>query len=651
MANRYWVGGTGTWDATSTTNWSDVSGGVGGASAPTSVDDVYFDSLSNATAYTATVDSTFIGTASVSGSTLLTVTAVTKGTLAVGQTVYRSTGLNAVYRPFTIISLGTGTGGVGTYTVSGTLSFTSSTIRSGFPQFNNLNIQGPTLGNVTVAGSSPLFCYGSIILPSTGFTSTFGGDINYLSSNQNNTITYNGNIFGIAVFGGTGGWVLGSAFTPIQSNAQSIFIYNGTFDTAGYSITAGSIIIAGSNAKKIYLRSSTITITQSYQPLYVDNTNTTFDAGTSNIIFGGNTYYQPCFGGTGGVTYYNITLNTAVCQFATQNTFNNITLLPRSALTLSANITINGTLSSNNTTPYRNSILSSDLLTQRTIICSNFNISNTNFRYINMSNNCSGTNLGDVGGNSNITFPAAKTVYWNNTVGGSWTGNFWALVDGGNVNYDNFPLPQDTVKFTNTGVGSGSTISIVSENSQAQGTVDFSQVTVPFTYLFAKDYSATSFIGWPRMILGDFLLSSSMTLTSDVSSASFNFRGVNKIQTFNTAGKTLAQSVSFWGVNSTLNIIGNLTTPGTFSVGTGILNTNNNAITTAAFASSNTLSRSLNLGTSTVTLTGTGTVWDTSTATNLTLDAANSTIVLQNAGDQTFAGGGLTYGKLKVKSP
>jgi hypothetical protein len=42
MANRYWVGGSGTW-GTTTTNWSATSGGSSGASAPTSADDVFFD--------------------------------------------------------------------------------------------------------------------------------------------------------------------------------------------------------------------------------------------------------------------------------------------------------------------------------------------------------------------------------------------------------------------------------------------------------------------------------------------------------------------------------------------------------------------------------------------------------------------------------
>lgn len=54
MANRYWVGGSGTWDTSTTTHWSDTSGGSGGFSVPTSADDVFFDSNSNATAYSLT---------------------------------------------------------------------------------------------------------------------------------------------------------------------------------------------------------------------------------------------------------------------------------------------------------------------------------------------------------------------------------------------------------------------------------------------------------------------------------------------------------------------------------------------------------------------------------------------------------------------
>lgn len=46
MANRYWVGGTGTWDGSSTANWSTTSGGASGASAPTSADAALIDANS-----------------------------------------------------------------------------------------------------------------------------------------------------------------------------------------------------------------------------------------------------------------------------------------------------------------------------------------------------------------------------------------------------------------------------------------------------------------------------------------------------------------------------------------------------------------------------------------------------------------------------
>lgn len=56
--DRYWVGGSGNWDASTTTNWSATSGGASGASVPTSSDNVIFDAASNAVGYTVTVTAT-----------------------------------------------------------------------------------------------------------------------------------------------------------------------------------------------------------------------------------------------------------------------------------------------------------------------------------------------------------------------------------------------------------------------------------------------------------------------------------------------------------------------------------------------------------------------------------------------------------------
>ena len=46
MATRYWVGGTGTWDASDTTHWAATSNGTPGASVPGSSDAVIFDANS-----------------------------------------------------------------------------------------------------------------------------------------------------------------------------------------------------------------------------------------------------------------------------------------------------------------------------------------------------------------------------------------------------------------------------------------------------------------------------------------------------------------------------------------------------------------------------------------------------------------------------
>lgn len=64
MANRYWVGGTGSWDDTA--HWSATSGGSSGASAPSSSDSVYFDANSGGGVVT-TKNGMVAGTFSLAG--------------------------------------------------------------------------------------------------------------------------------------------------------------------------------------------------------------------------------------------------------------------------------------------------------------------------------------------------------------------------------------------------------------------------------------------------------------------------------------------------------------------------------------------------------------------------------------------------------
>lgn len=94
MANRYWVGGTGTWSSTNTTNWSATSGGSGGASVPTSSDKVYFDANSGAGFPTVTIANGYTAVCyafSKSGSGITITSNSYQGSLTIGDT---SGGLN-----------------------------------------------------------------------------------------------------------------------------------------------------------------------------------------------------------------------------------------------------------------------------------------------------------------------------------------------------------------------------------------------------------------------------------------------------------------------------------------------------------------------------------------------------------------------------
>ncbi len=60
MADRYWVGGNGTWSSTNITNWSATSGGAGGESVPTDSDRVLFDANSGSSFAQCTIENGYV---------------------------------------------------------------------------------------------------------------------------------------------------------------------------------------------------------------------------------------------------------------------------------------------------------------------------------------------------------------------------------------------------------------------------------------------------------------------------------------------------------------------------------------------------------------------------------------------------------------
>lgn len=117
MATYYWVGGSGTWNGASTTNWSASSGGAGGAGVPNSADTVIFDDNSGTgTATTAsgavcaslTMNSTNLVLKLGANLTAGTSTTLTKGTINLDTFTYTTPDFSSNNSNIRSIQFGTG---------------------------------------------------------------------------------------------------------------------------------------------------------------------------------------------------------------------------------------------------------------------------------------------------------------------------------------------------------------------------------------------------------------------------------------------------------------------------------------------------------------------------------------------------------------
>ena len=146
MATIYWVGGTGTWDTSSTAHWSTSSGGAGGTAFPPSsaADSAVFDANSGSGTVTVnTISSTTASTVSFNNPNL----------------VFSVTGPFAISSSFTLTA--------GSLSIS-TSSFTAASLLS-----NNSNTRSIDLGSSTVllSGATAIDFTNSTGLTFTGGTS------------------------------------------------------------------------------------------------------------------------------------------------------------------------------------------------------------------------------------------------------------------------------------------------------------------------------------------------------------------------------------------------------------------------------------------------------------------------------------------------
>lgn len=555
MANRYWVGGTANWDGTAGTKWATASGGTGGASVPTTADDVFFTNLSTGTC-----------------------------TIATGNTGAKSI---------------TCTGFTGT--IAGTIA-------------------------ITVAGSITLVA---------GMTYTHIGAVTFTGTG---TLTTVGKTFGTVIIDGVGiTLTLGSA---LNISTRNITITNGTFNTGNFSLTANAIISTNANTRSINLGSSTVTVAGNPSIDFTIPTNLTFNAGTSQInVTGGNSQFRG-----GSQTFYNVSFTSTVINTRTitgANTFRNLVFTSGSTgitqYSISDDQTITNIMNLGASTSITSRIFvrSNVIGTVRAITANTTTAlaNNCDFRdiaIVGTASPISPTFAGDCGGNSGITFPVSKTVYWNLTGTANWASNGWALTSNGTPNINNFPLAQDTATFTDS--GSASTVSFVSYNI---GTINASGRTSAMT--LGTSLNAT--------IYGNFTLGSGVTI-SGVSTQTFSGRNT---QTFTSAGKTITFPITIDTPDVSFELGDATTTTNTIGFTKGIFNAKNYNLTCTTFTSNNDNVRTLTMGSGLWTLTGTGSVW-AYIGLNRTFNKDTADILLSNTTTSTrgFNGGGLTYNKLTI---
>ena len=230
MASRFWVGGSGTWDNSSTANWSATTGGASGASAPTNADTVTFDANCG-TAATVTVASTAVSlnttvnkadiNLSLSGNATLCTAAgtltFTTGTITLNNNTLTMGLLSSANANTRAISFGTGSINL-TGNGGGVINFNTAT---GFTYTGT-----PTV-NLTYSGSTGTR---SLFFGSSGGSQTNALSINVTAGSD---IVQNTAVFHVNNFNFTG-------FTGTYTNTNNLLIYGNLTFVSGMTLSASA---------------------------------------------------------------------------------------------------------------------------------------------------------------------------------------------------------------------------------------------------------------------------------------------------------------------------------------------------------------------------------------------------------------------------
>lgn len=576
MANRYWVGGEGIWSATNTTNWSETSGGAGGASVPTAADDVFLDANSGTAPYTVSAND--------NGGWITSRMCRNLDCTGFTGTLFTDTKIE----------------------VYGSLILNSTMGLTGYSGVYGLHFRSTTTGNTIQPGGNT--AQGRLVFNGVGGEWSLQGAVSVGGSNG-----------GIQVLAGTfitNGYSIYTGREGISSTGTSV--RNLQLGASTITISAGNYNVTGSNVAVTH--TGTLTCGGfsgatfaggggSYGSVTIQSA--AFDQ--NNAIYGANTFQNLSIGGA--------PLN---CIFYDNQT-------------VTGTFTCNGAGSgANSTTQWRLvkicSADGSDAVRdmnpnspQRTISAGTFNVNYATFQNIAFTGTgapISGI-FGDAGNNSGITFPSAKTVYARNTTSGNlYTTVRWSTTSGGTADVATIPLAQDTIVLdANTGTGS------LTMPGGSYGT-GFDIGTIN-----ASNYSGT--IPFPSdnnfylRIHGNVTIGNTATVTGTL-----QFYGINSVNFSSGSNISACNIRKKNGISVTL--LSNIVSTGTLTHISGTFNLNNYNYSTTVYSSNSSIVRRLELGSGSLLVTGNATTvinipdqtnfsWSGTGAVNLNYSGATGT--------------------------
>lgn len=423
-ADRYWVGGTGNWDASTTTHWSSSSGGASGASVPTSTDNVYIDGSSGGGTITITA----------TANCLDFTWSATSGALAGSSSLY-------VYGSYTLNS-------------GMTLSHSGSVYFKATSTGKTVTTAGKSIsGYIYFDGSGGGWTFQDNFTTSSYYFMCYAGTVN----TNGYTLTLSSSYAEIYIAGGT--LTLGASIVNFShSSAEDIYITSGTLNcnsaiitnngsSSGLLITGGTVNLGSSTitTRGLYVSggtidfgTSTITLTgatsnTTYYELYLAS-GVTVTTGTPSITFTGtnNSETNPIDVNLGTKTVYDLsfTSGTNKINFNDGGTARNVTFASTSWINFESTktFTFTGIVSTTTTCETYTLFFSSTPASASTI---NLSATQTAMSFIqvrditNSGTNTTCTSCVNAGTNSGFTFASPyipQTLYWRGT--GTGTGNW-----------------------------------------------------------------------------------------------------------------------------------------------------------------------------------------------------------------------------------